>query len=154
VKIQILALVSLLWVSSAQAEVYRWVDEKGQVHFSDQVPEQGQAEALDLPESEKQAPTQSDAAFAEEQRLRQQRVTQVLEEERLAKEKAKAEKQAKIEERKKQCAKFSTRLSYYQPGTQFYEENEDGTRTYMSGEESDKYLEELKKKYEENCTDD
>ena len=38
-KILIIASTSLLLVSSlAQAGLYRWVDEKGEVHFSDKVP--------------------------------------------------------------------------------------------------------------------
>ena len=38
-KILIIASTSLLFVSSlAQAGLYRWVDEKGEVHFSDKVP--------------------------------------------------------------------------------------------------------------------
>jgi len=152
VKITILASVSLLLVVNAQAEVYRWVDDDGRVHFGDQAPQSDQVEALDLPQSEAPKPTQSDEAFADAQRQRQQRITQVLEDERLAKEKIRADEQAKIEKRKKQCAKFSKRLSYYEPGTQFFEENDDGSRRYMSEAESSQYLSELQKQYNDHCT--
>ena len=152
-KTPFLVLVSLLLVTSAQAEVYRWVDDQGRVHFGDRAPQQGQAQALGMAESEKQAPAQSDEAFLQAQKLRQQRITQVLADERQAKEKAKAEQQAKLEEHKKKCAKFAKQLSYFEPGTQFYEENDDGSRRYMSGKESDDYLDELRKQYDEHCAD-
>lgn len=36
----------ILSLGNAQAEMYRWVDDKGKVHFSDRKPEQHQAEEI------------------------------------------------------------------------------------------------------------
>lgn len=38
-------LLFSLWAASAQAQVYKWTDDKGQVHFSDKPPAAGQAPA-------------------------------------------------------------------------------------------------------------
>lgn len=47
-KILLIASASLLLVSSlAQAGMYRWVDEKGEVHFSDKVPVAASRKAVD-----------------------------------------------------------------------------------------------------------
>ncbi|MCF6188879.1 MAG: DUF4124 domain-containing protein [Cocleimonas sp.] len=47
-KLLIIASTSLLLVSSlAQAGMYRWVDEKGEVHFSDKVPVAASRKAVD-----------------------------------------------------------------------------------------------------------
>lgn len=45
------ALSCLLWLTlvPAQAEVYRWVDEDGSVHFTDDPPPDRKAEPVDLP---------------------------------------------------------------------------------------------------------
>lgn len=40
--------LSLLVVSTAQAEIYKWVDDDGTIHFSDYQPRQGPVETVDL----------------------------------------------------------------------------------------------------------
>ena len=50
--IHVVAILSLinLFTSSAVADVYRWTDEQGSVHFSDQPPLKQPSETVELPE--------------------------------------------------------------------------------------------------------
>lgn len=60
-----LFLLTLMFTLSANAQVYRWVDDQGRVHYSDTPPPSEQAEALDI-ESGERAPAADDAADDEE----------------------------------------------------------------------------------------
>lgn len=145
----LLIVASSVLSSYASAEVYRWVDANGKVHFGDRAPAGQKTETLDLPEAKpgQEAPTITD----DERRLRQKKLVQMLEEERLAKEQAKQEKAAKAAERAKYCERFKNRLSYIDRYTHFYDENEDGTRKYMSEQDADTYRASKKAQYRKEC---
>ena len=142
-------LVALLLSVTAQAEVYRWVDDNGRVHFSDQAPVGGQAETLAMP---KEKELQGATDLSEFERLqRQKKLVKMLEEERLAKQEKRAQVAKAAEEREKYCTKFKNRLKYLDQYTHFYDEKDDGTREYMTEEEADAYRAGLKQKYQEEC---
>lgn len=93
-------LMACFVVNTGFAEVYKWVDDKGKVHFGDRPPAKSQAVELDLPESkEPPATTVSDL----ERKRRQQRLVKALEEERREKERIEAEKKRKKEQRIAKC---------------------------------------------------
>ncbi|MEE2733029.1 MAG: DUF4124 domain-containing protein [Pseudomonadota bacterium] len=142
-------LVAMLLSWTAQADVYRWVDDKGRVHFSDQAPVGGNAQALDLPEVKEEPGTPDLSEF--ERMQRQQKLVKMLEEERLAKEEQRAKLAQEAEERAKYCTRFRNRLSYLDQYTHFYDEKEDGTREYMSEDEADAYRSGLKQKFRDEC---
>ena len=73
-----IALIVLLFSTSLSAEVFRWVDENGKVHFGDRPPMGQKTETLDLPKGpdQSQAPLVSD----EERKLRQRKLVKMLEE--------------------------------------------------------------------------
>jgi hypothetical protein len=50
----VVTVVFLLAITNswASGEVYRWVDEKGEVHYGDHPPEQADVETVDIPESQ------------------------------------------------------------------------------------------------------
>lgn len=52
-------LAFCLLSSSAQAEIYRWVDANGQTHYSERREDAGQAKAVELKGRPQPAPTQS-----------------------------------------------------------------------------------------------
>lgn len=142
-----------VWLSLAvgqlQAEVYRWVDENGKVHFGDRPPTGQKTDTLDLPKvaPESEAPHVSE----EESKLRQKKLVRMLEEERLAKEEAKREVAQKAEEKAKYCERFKNRLTYLDRYTHIYNEREDGTREYMSDDEMDAYRARIKAQYRKEC---
>lgn len=55
----VLICLACLCLPAAAAEMYKWTDEKGRVHYSDKPPPEGtKAEERDLPETADSAPTQ------------------------------------------------------------------------------------------------
>lgn len=134
---------------AAKAEVYRWVDDKGRVHFGDKAPATTQAETLDLPKVEEQPGAPDLSEF--ERMQRQKRLVQMLEEERLAKQEKKAKLAQEAQELEQYCTRFKNRLSYLDQYTHFFNEKDDGTRDYLSEEEADAYRTKLKSQYQREC---
>lgn len=60
-------LLALLWAGSAQAEIYRWIDEQGRVHFGDRRPDDVQVETVEI-EPKTGVPAGREAALAKQRR--------------------------------------------------------------------------------------
>ncbi|MEZ5508290.1 MAG: DUF4124 domain-containing protein [Gammaproteobacteria bacterium] len=59
-----LIICSLLWIVTAQAEIYKWVDERGNVHFGDAPPEHVKTETV-TPNTERQGVRLTEPAAAD-----------------------------------------------------------------------------------------
>jgi len=110
---------------SVHAEVYRWVDEKGQMHFGDQAGDAG-THAI-KPHSRQ--PTQGD------QQQRMQKTRKLLnayqiERQQLREQKAKQKEQAK--KQKRDCIQARDNLRKYTDYGNIYQLGEDGKREYLS----------------------
>ena len=123
-------LIVLLLVGQwpSQAEVYRWVDEKGQVHFGDQArdasthsikPHSGQSTANKQQQRMEKTHKLLNAYRIERQQMREQQ--------------AKQKKQA--EERKRNCMRARDDLRRYTAYGSIYKLGEDGQRRYLSDQE-------------------
>jgi hypothetical protein len=60
-------LLALLWAGVAQAEIYRWIDDQGRVHFGDRRPDDAQVETVEI-EPETGVPAGREAALAKQRR--------------------------------------------------------------------------------------
>ncbi|HET9679430.1 MAG TPA: DUF4124 domain-containing protein [Gammaproteobacteria bacterium] len=60
----LILLLTLLFVLPASAQVYRWVDDQGKVHYSDTPPPSEQAEALNIDSGER-VPAEEETAADE-----------------------------------------------------------------------------------------
>jgi hypothetical protein len=122
---------SLLSLSVAAAEVFRWTDESGQVHFS-QRPPPGGAQRMDLPEAD--AGGVSDESELVERRQRERRLLEAYDYEREQKKARQAREADKQKEVAVQCDRLQQywrRLSF--PGPVYFT-REDGEREYLSDE--------------------
>jgi hypothetical protein len=122
---------SLLSLSVAAAEVFRWTDESGQVHFS-QRPPPGGAQRMDLPEAD--AGGVSDESELVERRQRERRLLEAYDYEREQKKARQAREADKQQEVAVQCDRLQQywrRLSF--PGPVYFT-REDGEREYLSDE--------------------
>ena len=113
---------------SARAEVYRWVDDKGQVHFGDQARE---ARTRVIQQ-------RSTAPAPDDQQLRMQKTRRLLnayqaERQQAREQKAKQEEQAR--ERKRNCARARDNLRKYTDYGSIYRLADDGKREYLSDQE-------------------
>lgn len=128
----IMIILTLLGLSAAAAEVYRWTDEHGQVHFS-QRPPPGGAQTMDLPATgTRNVPEDSELV---ERRQRERRLLEAYDYEREQK-KARQAREASVQQKAAaQCAslqQYWRRLSFDGP---VYIKREDGEREYLSDEQ-------------------
>ncbi len=144
-RLPLLLLGLLLPVALAQAEVYRWVDEKGRVHYGDR-PAGDRAERVEL----HTRPAGEDPGM-EQRRKKQQKLLEVLEEERREKEAERARARAEQEAREQDCKKARERLSRYQNANFIYTRNEDGSRVILEGEEYERVLREAREAVQRFC---
>jgi Domain of unknown function (DUF4124) len=145
-----LVLVALIFAGAltlARADVYRWVDERGVPHYSDQwVP------GSEVIRTNKAHPQGADAAAhaADQKSLAasNQRIANQLGDQ----DNARAVQDDKSKRREALCKQFKD--SYMQAITSkriYKGAGSDGDRSYLSDDEADKYREGLRKSVQENC---
>jgi hypothetical protein len=146
-----LSIIFCLWLSSpfsAVAEVYRWVDADGQVHYGERPPPQG-ARRIELP-----ATTESDLEpdrEAADRRARQQRLLDAYEYERERKEAAAAEAARSRQADAARCADLQQRWRRLSFGGPVYYRRADGDRDYLSDEQREAAKERLRPAYRAAC---
>lgn len=131
------------------AQVYKWTDDHGHVHFSDHAPRQQKTTTLDLPESTDPAPAPD--LTEEQHKLRQKKLVKALEEDRLAEEKRRADAKAAVEKKKVYCERFRNRLARLDASSRVYSENKDGTVTYWKAGDADRYRQKQHSQYQSEC---
>ena len=127
------------------AEVYRWVDADGKVHFSDAPPPGVVAEKLAL----KSAPTDP-AAIDLAETERQVRENHAEADAVVANNSAK-EAAAKAEKAEQDCADAKARYDAVQHSRKFATKDKDGKDAWMSGDDADKMKAKLKADVEAKC---
>lgn len=135
-------------VSVFAAEVYRWTDANGQVHFS-QRPPAADAEKIELPDSGSTgAPVDQTAA---ERRDRQRRVLESYEYEREQKKRAAAKAEQEDRDRAAKCADLERSWRSLSHGGPIYYRGENGERDYLSEQQRTAEKEELRAYYQRYC---
>jgi len=122
----------ILWLvfASATAEIYKWVDAEGKVHYGDRPPAQGtHADTLAMPP----APDR-DAELVERAFMRR-RLLDAFEAER--REEQQIEADAKTAQRKLEirCARLEQQLARFERANVVYTEDANGERIYMDDDE-------------------
>lgn len=141
-----LALLSLLISFSASAEIFKWVDENGQTHYSQSPPESGEAETIDVPPPPPIAP-ESDNNEVD-----------ALIEKQQADEQAELEAQEKAEQEAEREAQLATNCQVATDNLRGYQNNpgrrvidEDGNAARLSEEERQQKIQELQDKIDLYC---
>ncbi|PTQ91170.1 uncharacterized protein DUF4124 [Agitococcus lubricus] len=132
----------------AQAEIYKWVDAQGNVHFGDKKPNSSQSETLSLPAS-KSSPTPS-ASENPNQQQRQKKLLQTLQEERELREKetkVSLEKQNKL---KQDCAYWKDYLRNISSGRIYTLDNK-GERVYANDQEHETQIKQVQQQIDQYC---
>lgn len=125
----IAALLAVCLTQAAAAEeVFKWVDEDGQVHYGDR-PQHDAAEVLEL-----DRPPAPDPHLQQRQSQRD-RLLEVLHQEREDRRRREAEARAEAAERRERCAEARRQLATYREAAYIYETMADGERRILSGGE-------------------
>lgn len=132
----------LLLPTLAFAEVYRWVDEHGQVHYG-QRPQAADAQVVDI----RLQVIERDSATQEREQS-SQRFFQARREEQAQAAQARRQQQA---EEVKACTELRSRLASIPEGRRYYQPTANGERRYYSDEELDAGREQLRSQLSERC---
>lgn len=127
-----LMLSMLTACAGAQADVYKWVDQTGGVHYGDAP---GEAEAR-IVEIEHPQVRQEEADDLQQRRQRIQEWVDARHEERARKQLEQAERRKNAAEKDAHCAKLERDLHDRElGGIAWYRLGDDGTRHYLSDQE-------------------
>ncbi len=135
---------TLLLASGVNAEIYKWVDENGQTHYTQQPPESGQAETIQVPPP----PPIDDTAAEVEELIEQQEAAEKSAREAEQEQQQEAERLAAIQ---KNCEIAQANLKLYQdnPGRRMMDEA--GNVYRLTEEERQQKIEESRQQIEEFC---
>ncbi len=141
-----LVLMGMFFVSASNAEIYKWVDENGQVHFGDK-PHGKQTEKVELKSSVSEAQKRD----AEKINQNYQRIYQQFKQQ----DQARAEQQKKVEQKRKQLAEYCEKLrkekNLVNQDYAIVRYNDEGGREFLTDEEIDSYRNEINSLYQERC---
>ncbi|GMQ97467.1 MAG: DUF4124 domain-containing protein [Gammaproteobacteria bacterium] len=144
----VFAALLLAPVLQTEAEgVYKWVDEKGKVHFGDRPPE-NLGQQLNIDSSPTHPGVKSNAQSQLEAR---DRLLDAYAAERAEKEQAAYENKAKEEQLAKTCARARDQLKVLQNSKYVYDVDKDGKRIIYTDAERKQTTDELKRKIKERC---
>lgn len=153
-KLRSLKLLPLLLIlcavsAAAQAQFYKWVDENGKVHFSDQPPRKKPAEKLELKGIPKTG--NQDAPSEAQRRERQQQLLKSMEKDRKAIEQRRAQERQDKKDKAALCQRLKKKKEKALWATHFYTVDKNGEHIY-----DDEKTAEAKRKaavdaYDKNC---
>jgi len=128
-----------------QADVYKWMDEDGRVHYGDR-PGSPASEKIEI----RRAPAPDEGLELRQEK--RQRLLELYEEERAEKHQKMAEEQAKKSEIRRKCQE----LKYYQrslkEARRLYELDNEGNRRYLDDAEQQKAITELDETIQKHCS--
>lgn len=136
-----LTLLTTGWIGFADAQIYRWVDAQGQVHF-DQRPRQGSEQVEVRP----QVIQREDHVRQSEQN--RQRLFDVREQER---EQQRAQNTQQRQQQTERCEQMREQLARFEGRVYWYEEDASGRRVEVSNEQVRASRDALQKQLRERC---
>lgn len=136
-----------------QADVYRWVDEKGQVHYGDKSPKGEVTEKVNMPALKvRSIEAQPNELNEAERRQRQKRIIETLSTERKAREDVRKKKQDEKAEKQAKCEELRIKLAESKRVNVYYRRNKQGERVFISDKERKEMDAKAEKKYRDNCS--
>ena len=148
----VVMLLGLILLSgAAQAEIFKWVDASGKVHYSDRKMNT-QAQKLNIKTG---STTIGQSSIDVEQRLiHQKKYINYLQSERLERQEKRQEEKTTQDKKKKLCATLQDQLKSYNQGNyRWYELDEvTGERNYISDAQLEAKKAELQTEIRSNCS--
>lgn len=137
------SLLILLVLASTPtlAEIYRWTDAEGRVHFGQRPP--AQAERIEVRPQVVERDQQT-----REREARSERFFQARRDEQAQQQQRSAEQDA---ERQQRCAALKARMARLASGGTFFSADESGSRRYYSDAEVDAARRELRTQVDQHC---
>lgn len=144
----VISTVLLLFSNTAVAEVYRWVDKSGKVHFSDKKP---QDQNKSVESIEVNAPPIVDNPELERTRQQNRARFEALDAERELKAKQQAQINAAKKRKHQHCSFLRRKLAAYEKAAYLYKLDKNGERIIQEDKTKQKAIQELKKVIRKEC---
>lgn len=149
-------LLAAMLAVPAQAELYKWTDADGRVHFTDKKPDQAASKVETLPAPRVTGPggRQAEGAPAVEKSgdvlQRQKRMADILTQEREQQEQASVKKRDEAALRKRKCMEMQDYRRNVE-GSRLYEIDEKGERVFMDDTQHTQHMRELDRAIQAAC---
>jgi len=139
-----IVIIMMFYIGHAYAEIYKWVDEQGSIHYGDKPVNKSKVMDVDI---SKQGHIKINNSREEKrQKLLE---TYADDHQRKSKEKEKLKKQKKKQERG--CVLSKDKLRNYERASSLYSLDKDGNRVTVSSEEREQHTMELRNKIKKYC---
>ena len=145
---------SIIWtgllfmlVSVANAEIYKWVDENGNVHYGDKP---GQTDSQKVEINTDSETVQPETGMADRLET-QQKMLQIYEEERLEKEQQRHQAERKKEVTRKKCGELKDYHRNLKQASRLYVLDDDGNRKYLNESSHENKIQEIEKQLAKYC---
>ena len=142
----ILSVILLIGHSAAWAEIYKWVDANGKVHFSDQAPAQQKAQKIDVDVSSAEINPE-----LEQYRQRNRALLKVWDTERSQKQQRRTKKRQQLAQRRQHCDKVQREYDASRRAGYLYVPRKNGERDIYSDAQREKYEQRLSGQLRKNC---
>ena len=141
----------ILMSGAAHAEIFKWVDANGKVHFSDRKTN-SQAQKVNVKIGTKTL--DQDDQSVEQRLVQQQKYVNFLQSERIERQEKREQAQQEEDKKRKLCAAMQDQLkSYSQSNYRWYELDEkSGERQYLSGDQIEAKRQVLQADIKSNCS--
>ena len=146
IRLIIWTLTLLLFISVSHAEIYKWTDENGQIHYGER-PNNPNTEKIEI----KSTAPKPDAGIDSDRKEKQRKLLEAFEAERAEKkqEKEKAEKEKR--ELKRNCAYLKDHYKNLKRTNIYYDFDEDGNRIYLDESIQEQDIAEAEKLIRKHC---
>ncbi|MCW8195685.1 DUF4124 domain-containing protein [Proteobacteria bacterium 005FR1] len=139
-------LAGLFIAVAASADIYRWTDENGRVHFSDKPPRDREAENI----SERTRSVNVDTSSGEREKLNELFAPESPEEKRLRQQRE-VQRTAQAEKQRLVCEKAQRELRFFKE-ERFYWVDESGNSKNASEQERQQMIEQLSTAIQRHCS--
>lgn len=143
----ILVIAALQVAFPASAEIYKWVDGQGRVHYGDRPEGESSTQQIEVDEAPS-APPSSDSMSREEKR---RRLLETMQEDRDEKAERRAQKKAERERDHRNCIQYRDRKRQLESASRLYSLDRDGNRVFISNEERDRTMRDLQARINKYC---
>jgi len=142
------SLLLMVSLPMAQAEIYKWVDDNGQVHYSEKAPDKKRsAKEIRLPKHVPQVAPVSPA----QRKQQRDNLLRAFEEERSLRKEARTKKEQNEARNRQNCIRARDRLRNYERASVLYDLNEKGERVYLSDAQRNGAVAKLKSQINKWC---
>jgi len=141
-----LFIVLMLVAQFSSAEIYKWVDEHGRVHYDDKPPVHMQKEALNIRKDNNAV-----KGLSGERAEKRKKLLDAIDEDRQLKKEQEAKEKKKKAKMLKQCHVARDNLKLYQRSRSVYDLDKDGNRVTLPTSARDQVIANIKKQIKQFC---